>query len=69
MLILGWRPSQGFITNTVFHASAGHGVNRGWEDEHALPDFMATNSFSAIANCRQTTPMPISKPCPTELCP
>jgi hypothetical protein len=30
---------------------------------------MATNSFSAIANCRQTTPMPISKPCPTELCP
>lgn len=62
-------PVTQFITNTEIMASARDGIDRGWRDNLQL-DFLTTNTFTAVAGCKQTTPRtsngscPMSPPCP-----
>jgi len=67
IIMLG-EPASEFITNSTIKASAGYGIDRGW---HGAPlDFVATNTFDAIAKCKQSYPRdangncPMSIPCP-----
>jgi hypothetical protein len=62
-------PAGQFITNTTILSSAGHGIDRGWRD-NTKPDFLATNTFTSIAKCKQTYPKDTSGACPTTVpCP
>ena len=62
-------PSGAFVTNTTIAYSAGHGIDRGWRDD-AKPDFLATNTFTDIAICKQTYPRDTNGACPTPVpCP
>ena len=64
-------PSGQFVTNTTISQSAGHGIDRGWRDV-MKPDYLATNTFTAIANCKQSYPSDLVNPCPgpgSLLCP
>jgi len=62
-------PSMQFITNTEIFASAHDGIDRGWR-ANVITDFLATNTFTAVAGCKQTMPStlagvcPMSVPCP-----
>jgi len=62
-------PSTQFITNTEIVSSARFGIDRGWRAD-LQPDFLATNTFTAVAACKQTTPKTASGSCPNVLpCP
>jgi hypothetical protein len=58
-----------FITNTVIANSGGHGIDRGWRDD-TKTDFLPTNTFTAIAGCKESYPKdtnggcPVPVPCP-----
>ena len=60
-------PPSAFVTNTAFSAGAGAGVYRGWNV--ADVDFLATNSFVAIAGCLETNVPNALNVCPTTTCP
>ena len=60
-------PPSPFVTNTQFSASAGAGVYRGWNV--ADVDFIASNTFAAIAGCLQTDVPDAANACPTTTCP
>lgn len=60
--ILGQPPSGFSITNTVIANSAANAIERGWSGTPV--DFLATNTFTGIAYCRQTFPRPIAAACP-----
>jgi hypothetical protein len=69
-VILGDLPARSFITNTTFANISGHGINRGWQSDEPAPDFTASNTFINVSLCAQTTPMPVTGPCPSLLvCP
>jgi hypothetical protein len=66
--IFGPPPGQ-FITSTEIASSARDGIDRGWSNDFQ-PDFLPTNTFSAVVGCKQTMPRttngvcPPSPPCP-----
>lgn len=62
-------PTTQYITDTTILASARDGIDRGWRDDPA-PDFLATNTFTGVAGCKQSTPRTLNGVCPqTPLCP
>jgi hypothetical protein len=67
--ILGGEPATVFITNTTIISSAFHGIDRGFRSD-VKPSFLPTNTFTAVAGCRETYPRdpngacPGSVPCP-----
>jgi hypothetical protein len=58
-----------FITSTEISFSGRDGIDRGWR-ANPQPDFLATNMFTAVTGCKQTTPRtqagacPVPVPCP-----
>jgi hypothetical protein len=62
-------PLNQFVTNTEVRSSARFGIDRGWRAD-VQPDFLASNTFTAVASCKETTPRtfdgvcPASVPCP-----
>ena len=62
-------PLSQFITDTTIFASGRDGIDRGWRAD-LQPDFLATNTFTAVAACKQTTPRTANGVCPAiPLCP
>lgn len=58
-------PAPGFsITNTAISHSAGHGIVRGWQSD-SMPSFAAGNTFTDVAGCVETLPVPASGSCPS----
>jgi hypothetical protein len=57
------QPSSQFISDSEIFASAHHGIDRGWKGG-LLPDFLASNTFTSLARCRQTMPTPLVGNCP-----
>ena len=53
IVFTGQIPSA-FVTNSVFLASAGHGVTQGFDG--AFVNFRPTNTFDAVAGCVQPLP-------------
>lgn len=56
------QPSSAFVTNTVITNSAVNGIERAWTGTPV--DFLATNTFTSVAYCRQTYPRPSAGSCP-----
>jgi hypothetical protein len=62
-------PLTQFITNTEIVSSARFGIDRGWRAD-VQPDFLGSNTFTAVAACKQTTPKTANGSCPATLpCP
>jgi hypothetical protein len=57
-------PSSELVTNSTILASAGHGIDRGYRSDAKTPDFLATNTFTNVARCKQTYPRDASGACP-----
>ena len=57
-------PATQFITNSEIRSSARFGIDRGWRAD-LQPDFLASNAFTAVAACKQTTPRTANGVCPT----
>jgi hypothetical protein len=62
-------PSTQFITQTEILARLRDGIDRGWRAD-LQPDFLASNTFTGVAACKQSTPStfigvcPPNPPCP-----
>ena len=62
-------PTTQFITYSEIVASAKYGIDRGLRD-NSQPDFLASNTFTAVPACKQTMPRdaygncPATVPCP-----
>ena len=56
-------PSSQFITNSEVSSSARFGIDRGWRAD-LQPDFLASNTFTAVASCNETTPRTFNGVCP-----
>ena len=56
-------PSSQFITNTEILSSARFGIDRGWRAD-LQPDFLASNIFTAVTSCKETTPRTFNGVCP-----
>lgn len=56
------QPPSAFIRNTSINNSAGDGIGRSWSGN--LVDFLPTNTFSAIAGCKQSYPRDPNGACP-----
>jgi hypothetical protein len=62
-------PASGFVTNTTIADSGFYGIDRGWQGD-AVIDFVATNTFTNVPQCKQTYPKPTTGTCPTPVpCP
>ncbi len=62
-------PATQFITNAEIRSSARFGIDRGWRAD-LQPDFLASNTFTAVASCEETTPRTFNGTCPALLpCP
>ena len=62
-------PLTQFIYQTDIVSSARDGIDRGWRAD-LQPDFLLTNTFTAVAGCKETTPSTTAGGCPvTPLCP
>ena len=62
-------PLTQFITGTEILSSLHHGIDRGWRAD-LQPDFLGTNTFTAVAACKQTVPRTAAGVCPLVLpCP
>jgi hypothetical protein len=57
-------PATEYITNTTIVSSARDGIDRGWRDD-PMTDFLATNTFTNVAGCKQSTPRTFAGVCPT----
>ncbi len=57
-------PASQYITDTTILSSARDGIDRGWRDDPA-PDFLAGNTFTNVAGCKQTVPRTFNGVCPT----
>jgi hypothetical protein len=57
-------PSSAFVTNTEIVNSARHGIDRGWASD-TKTDFIATNTFTNVAGCKQTYPRDTNGSCPS----
>jgi hypothetical protein len=63
-------PASEFITNTSIVASPTNGIDRGWRADTPVIDFLATNTFTGVALCKQTYPPTASNVCPVPVpCP
>jgi len=76
LLILDWEPDTVFLTNSTISNSLVNGILRGWEDftcGGGVLDFSPTNTFTNVAGCEQTTPIPATpeclQGCPVVVCP
>jgi hypothetical protein len=56
------QPATAFVTNTTISKSAANAFERGWTGTPV--DFLATNTLSEIAYCKQTFPRPTTGACP-----
>ena len=56
-------PQMQFITGTEILSSLHHGIDRGWRAD-LQPDFLAGNTFTAVAACKQTQPRTAAGVCP-----
>ena len=56
-------PATQFITNTEIVSSARDGIDRGWRAD-LQPDFLSSNTFTAVAACRESTPSTKAGACP-----
>ncbi|HVH44587.1 MAG TPA: hypothetical protein VM925_19670, partial [Labilithrix sp.] len=56
------QPSSAFVTNTVISHSAANGIERAWDG--TVVDFVATNTFTNVAFCKQTYPRDPGGSCP-----
>jgi hypothetical protein len=56
-------PQTQFITNTEILSSARFGIDRGWRAD-LQPDFLTSNTFTAVASCKETTPRTFNGVCP-----
>ena len=56
-------PLTQFITKTEIRSSAHFGIDRGWRAD-LQPDFLASNTFTAVAACKETTPRTFNGVCP-----
>lgn len=63
--ITGRPPSQ-FITNTTITDSLLHGIDRGWRSDAPEIDFLPTNTFTNVGNCKQTFPPTAGNVCPPQ---
>ncbi len=62
-------PLTQFITNSEILSSLNHGIDRGWRAD-LQPDFLPTNTFTAVGACLETTPRTSAGVCPTNpVCP
>ena len=62
-------PLAPFITGTEIRSSLTNGIDRGWRAD-LQPDFLAGNTFTAVAACKQTLPRTAAGVCPLVLpCP
>ena len=62
-------PLSQFITDTTIFASLRDGIDRGWRAD-LQPDFLASNTFTAVAGCKQSMPRTANGVCPaTPACP
>ncbi len=62
-------PLSQFITSTEILSSARFGIDRGWRAD-LQPDFLASNTFTAVASCKETTPRTANGVCPATVpCP
>jgi hypothetical protein len=62
-------PGSEFVTNSEILDSLRDGIDRGWRDD-PQPDFLATNTFTNVAGCKQTVPRTLDGVCPaTPACP
>ena len=62
-------PLAQFITGTEIRSSLANGIDRGWRSD-LQPDFLAGNTFTAVAACKQTLPRTAAGVCPLVLpCP
>jgi hypothetical protein len=67
-IIILAEPSSAFVTNSTIVSSAGYGIDRGWSGSQL--DFMATNTFQAVAKCKQSYPRSSTGSCPATVpCP
>ena len=67
--IYGAPPAGEFITSSEIVSSLRDGIDRGWRSD-VQPDFLAGNTFTAIAGCKETTPATQNNVCPaTPPCP
>jgi hypothetical protein len=56
-------PLSQFITDTDVISSARDGIDRGWRSD-LQPDFLATNSFTALPGCKESMPATQTNACP-----
>ncbi len=63
ILFAATAPATAFITNCTIDSSSGHGVYSGWQG--APVDFVAPNTFTNIAFCKQTPPKDTQGRCPS----
>ena len=56
-------PLSQFITDTTIFASGRDGIDRGWRAD-LQPDFLASNTFTAVAGCKQSMPRTANGVCP-----
>ena len=57
-------PTGEFVTNSTIFESATNGIDRGWSSDTPT-DYLGTNTFQAVAGCKQTLP----HPAPPGICP
>lgn len=56
-------PPSSLITNSEFVDSATNAIDRGWRDD-GRPSFLAGNTFTRIAQCKETYPRDMNGACP-----
>jgi hypothetical protein len=60
--IFGPPPGR-FITDTEIRSSAHFGIDRGWRAD-LQPDFLPSNTFTAVGSCKETMPRTFNGVCP-----
>jgi hypothetical protein len=67
VLVFGEPPSA-FVTHSTLAHGAGYGIGRSWSG--GLVDFLPTNTFEALARCKQSYPRGPNGECPSTVeCP
>ncbi|MDP1922834.1 MAG: hypothetical protein Q8L14_41710 [Myxococcales bacterium] len=56
-------PPSSLVTNSEFVDSATNAIDRGWRDDNK-PSFLAGNTFTRIAQCKETHPRDTNGACP-----
>jgi hypothetical protein len=61
-ILMAHPPATVFLTSSTIAKSAGHGVHRGWQS-NSMPSFLPTNTFTDVAGCKETLPVPADGTC------